>query len=805
MFIFGDVQMKNKAGKFKKLILFLLCLVPAAVSIFFLPEAGSEEYRDVYSSYAGSLELYYDDYLDGSYYTEFEIIDPGKPDSYKVGYGVPSGIKDKAVISEEKGVLHATGTGSAIVSFDGKIYSVTVKPAPISMFLMIGQSNMYGSEGSEARSVVNKNGTAYSTFGRSSTMTKDNAAQFVPSALSGNNSVVSYVGTKQLLKKSPVNSLTQAGEGKIGLDSAFASRWHSLTGDKVWLVNAAHTGKAIKKWVRGAKEYNEAVALFKAAQQVMKKEIAAGHYVLKDYGYFWFHGCSDRDNTASSYVQDFLSMHKGLKQDLMFDINSDGTADTLRFCNVIMPRAGKEGSVAYRTGKYKDSTDAKYPESFYDLEMRGQRVALYWLVNNPEFKDINLVCNIGDSWGTMPDGSDGVKEYFLSKYKNGRVDYVTQKPQKEKWRCPETPADVHDTVHYNQIGYNEIGVEAALNSAYTLGRIEKPQDVKTTVKFYDWTGYRQVSKIRASIYNDSQTLVVPVVSPVYESKNVSYGLSPNLSYSYYDLKASLGTEGGFLTSTGADENAAVKVVGKAEKQKGLIAFCWVGTVFGLQQKTENPYMPNKLSVIKGEGTSVKNSVHNNAVYRAAESITLKADRKWTFEWTGNICENTEKDNSFVMFSEGFNVRDSYGKEKKYIKFDYNAKDKTVSIIIGYGERKPIVCDVTKAVKDVTQAHTFRLYNQLLPDGTNVVKINVDKKFICEVPELNAVDFAFNYIGAKENEISNYKINRICVYEDCYCDILGHSYYVSKNKDHPEDKGRYTYRCTCGYFYRSDKK
>ena len=69
--------MKNKAGKFKKLILFLLCLVPAAVSIFFLPEAGSEEYKDVYSSYAGSLELYYDDYLDGSYYTVFEIIDPG--------------------------------------------------------------------------------------------------------------------------------------------------------------------------------------------------------------------------------------------------------------------------------------------------------------------------------------------------------------------------------------------------------------------------------------------------------------------------------------------------------------------------------------------------------------------------------------------------------------------------------------------------------------------------------------------------------------------------------------------------------
>ena len=798
--------MKNKGKKLKIFVLILLCVVSVAVVFAFVlsRQCDSLDFTQVYSQADSTLVMYYDDYLSEFDYDSATIIDPGEPYSYKVGYGVRANTKDKAVVTMENGALHATGTGTARVEFDGKVYDITVKPAPISMFLMIGQSNMYGSEGSKDRSVANENGTAYSTFGISDLLTQENAAQFVPSALSGEGSLVSSVGTKQLLSKSPLNSLTDSGDGKIGLDSAFADKWHKLTGDKVWLINAAHTGKAIKKWIKGASEYNEAVALFKAAQQVMQKEIAAGHYVLKDYGYFWFHGCSDRENTASGYIKDFLSMHENLKKDLAFDIDSDGVKDVLRFCNVLMPRAGKGDCVAYRTGTYKDTTTAEYAQSFYDLEMRGHRVALYWLVNNPELKDINLVCNIGDRWVYMPDGSDGVKEYFNSRYKNGKIDYVTQKPQKQDWYFPDSPSDVHDNVHYNQIGYNEIGFEAAQNAAYTLGRVSKPQNVKTKVTFYDWTGYREVKKVKASIYNDSSTLVVPVVYPVYESKSVGYGVSTNLSYEYYDLKSTLNTNGGSLSSVGADSNAVVSVAGTAQREKGKNAFYWVGTIDGLQNKQAEHYVSNTLSLTGNKNATVKNSVHNNAVYRTGESVNLKHNHEWMIEWSGNINEKTNEDFSFVMFSEAFEVNDPKNSPKKYICQTYDAENGTLEIGFSYGENKIAVCDVSKAVKDVAEVHTYRIYNRVSADGTNCVMINVDSKYIGAFEGLSGVDFIFNFLGAQEEEICNYKINHIKIFEDCYCDIFGHTFSVSKTKTDAEKKGKYTYKCVCGYLYRASK-
>ena len=260
---------------------------------------------------SGKITMYYDDYFSDFDYETVEILDEGVPVSFKVGYGVEAGTMDDAVVTLKNGIIHATGIGTARVLLDGDVYQITVEAAPISMFLLIGQSNMYGNEGNEGQSIANENGTAYSTFGVSTVMTVENAAEFVPSALTGDGALINVQGNTVNLRDNPVNRLTQAGNGKIGLDSGFAYKWHEMTGDKVWLVNAAHGSTDIQKWVRGAREYNQAVEIFQNAQQTMRNEIMAGHYILKNYGYLWCQGCSDRANTAQYYHDSFISMYEG--------------------------------------------------------------------------------------------------------------------------------------------------------------------------------------------------------------------------------------------------------------------------------------------------------------------------------------------------------------------------------------------------------------------------------------------------------------------------------------------------------------
>ncbi len=502
----------------------------------------------------------------------FEIVDAGKPTSFKVGYGVKSGTRDDAVLKIENGVIVASGIGEGVLKLTSdegeKLCRIKVEKAPISMFLLIGQSNMAGSDGKASRSVACENGQVYSSYGSSSYLTKNNAAQFVPSALEGEYAQKNTCGNSVYLSLNPVNTLTEDGEGKIGLDSALAYEWNRLTGDKVWVINAAHGGTPISQWVKDGTEYTQAVAMFSAAQKVMRAEIDAGHYELRNYGYFWLQGCSDDRSSAEKYYKSFLSMHNGLKNDLAYDIDGDGDKDSFEFCDIIMPRAGAEDRRGYRRGKYTDVATSRYYTTFLDLEMRGHRVAQYYLCNTPG-NDINLVCNIGDSWVYMPDSTHGVKTYFENKYPDGRVNYPVQTPQSESWYKPVTPEDVHDNIHYNQIGYNEIGFETALNAAYTHGRLEKP-DIPVSVTFYDWTGYRQVDTVNASIEPRASALVVPVVYPVYESKSVTYKLSDEkvMSYDFYDLTVDMGYGDGLtLTSVGAAEEKMVAISGIAVRQE----------------------------------------------------------------------------------------------------------------------------------------------------------------------------------------------------------------------------------------------
>lgn len=746
------------------------------------------------------IALRYDDY-----YTDFEnmeILDAGQAESYKVGFGVAEGTRDDCVIAAEDGALHAVGIGTARVVLDGTEYTVTVEAAPLSVFLLIGQSNMYGVEGNEKQSVANENGTVYSTVGEVPAITVENAPTFVPSALTGNGSEVNVLGTTENLENNPVNRLTQAGDGKIGLDAALGYRWNQLTGDKVWLINAAKDGATIEKWIKGGERYERAVSVFKAAQQVLKKEIAAGHYVLEDYGYFWCQGCSDRANTAEYYIESFLSMHEDLKKDTACDVDGDKDNESLGFCNIIMPRRGKDDCTSYRNGVNTDTTDKSYFESFQDLEMNGPRVAQYWLCNNPDYEEINLVCNIGDSWVYLPDGSDGVEEYFNSKYENGRVDYPVQVKQSEKWYTPKTPAAVHDSIHYNQIGYNEVGFEAAENAAILLSRTEKPEK-ETEVTFYDWTGYKEVSGIDALSSAESGTLVVPVVYPVYESKNVTYSLSDNLEYKYYDLTAEYGSSGGELTSAGADINKTVTVNGTPAYEKGEGAYYYKGTSTGLESVSEGIYTENALTVLSGESgeAQIKNGVHNGVIYRFSNDVNLLHSKPWLVEWTGKAEGTKKQDHSIILLSESIERKNYSMDEMKYFWHRYTSSSGKFYMTLGKSKRigDGAATENISLGLNPYETHTYRVWNEVGSDGSNTIYLSVDGVLYGKYTSEKGKDLAFRYIGAKTYELSGYSLDSLRIIGSYNCESMGHALVTSEKKPTCTAKGSKATECIfCGY-------
>ena len=502
-----------------------------------------------------SMSLRYDDHLDMSGKT-VEIIDAGTPTSYQVGYGVEeNAVLDTAVVTLEGDTLVATGIGTATVKVDGETYEITVTAAPISLLLLIGQSNMRGSEGNAAQSIVCPEGMVYATYGDdrgadNTAMTVSNATHYAPSALTGRYSNINVAGTTDCLNGYPVYSLTEAGAGKIGPDSGFAYEWVQQTGEKVWIVNAAHGGTNITAWQPGTTEYEECQALFTACQETLRKEIAAGHFTLSHMAYFWCQGCTNRTNTAQWYVEKYLTMHEGLLSELSFDHDSNPeTANkAFEFGGIIPVRVGST-TACYRDGTYSISNPYAYHESFVDLRFSGPRVAQYWMINNPELTDIWGVCNIGEDWVWMPDGTNGVTDYFQAHYPGGTVDYTTQVQQSASFYTPTTPNAVHDSIHYNQIGYNEIGRESVRNALIMLGEIAAP-DVETTVELLSWDGYTPVEQITASTAGNSGTLVVPKVYPIWKSKDITYEQSEGLTWDYYDLLAADVQTEGTLTAGG---------------------------------------------------------------------------------------------------------------------------------------------------------------------------------------------------------------------------------------------------------------
>ena len=596
----------------KRLISLLLCLCLMFSSAVIYSIAADD---------AMTLK-YYDDRMDVSG-RSVEILDAGKPISYKVGYGVEDGTRDSAVITLENDTLIATGVGSARLSLDGKEYNISIEPAPISLFLLMGQSNMEGTDGNVDQSIANEDGQVYSTYGPWEDIGRGNAGQYVPTALQGEGSRINLDGDTERLEDHPVDKLTENGSGKMGIDSAIAYEWNKLTGKKVWVVNTAANGSSQFDWLENNMHFNRTDGVLDAVYTTLAKEIAAGHYTFDRMGYFWCQGCTDSAVTAEEYATNFLKMDESIKKHFSFDHDLDEStpAKNFEFSNILMVRAATDyGGAGYREGKYQDTTELIEAITFRDLQMTGPRAAMYWLGNNPDYPYINVVSNITEKWVYMPDGTNGVKDYFEANYEDGRVDYPTQTPQTDQWRTPETPLDVHPFVHYSQLGYNEIGRDAMRNTCYLLGEAEIPK-YEASVKLLSWDGFNSYGdEISPDLCSES--LAVPVASPLFLSKNITVEVPEDSQYSYYDLT---GIYGGEIKVSLEDITLNVNL-----KDKQAVKYNWTVSDNELTSVTENGESSNVL--VNTDNLPAVDGVFSGTRYSMERKVVLRHDLPWSVEW-----------------------------------------------------------------------------------------------------------------------------------------------------------------------------
>ena len=452
----------------------------------------------------GTVELKYDDY-----YTFDKAV--AYVESLNItSTSVVTGEKDKSVLKHIEGnTFAASAIGEAKVIFtDGTSTKVTVTAAPINLLLVYGQSNGEGHVGSSATSIRNERGQVYSTYAPSAPYFSDVLIKkgFETEGVSIYNADIftaeSLTSTKNKVNAElnyPLDSLCVGGIGKGGMDSAIAYKWNKETGEKVWIVNAAHSGTSINAWQPGNSvtdnEYHQAVKVTNSVQNTLKAEIAAGHYTLSHMGYYWLQGCSDKGSTPESYTTRYTAMHEGFMRDLAFDHDSNpATPDkTIEFGGIVLVRTSYENN------------------SPRDFEMNGPRVSQYYMGNTAagSLANVYLISNVGDVFKS----NAAVKSYFAEKY--GTEANFKKESGNVTYKMPTTVNEVHPDIHYRQPGYTELGLDAAENTLRVLGYTASVKTPKIT--FLGADGNPVDVSAGFTLKSGEKIVLVPTVSPAAAS------------------------------------------------------------------------------------------------------------------------------------------------------------------------------------------------------------------------------------------------------------------------------------------------
>lgn len=513
----------------KKLLITLLAVL--FVGGFVLAFAGGAQAQQE------AIELLYDDrkeltgLLGVDSVTQVSITDQVVL-SKKVGTDTP----DDNVLVYEDGILYAVGVGSAKLTVDGITYPVTVSPAPISLFLIAGHSVAIGEQGDAAQSVAIEAGQAYSshrywTFENVTEEGRD--LVIVPSEVTQTTGL-GYNAENRL---SGIDAFAPGGGGTIGEGSGLAWRWNQLTGEKVWVINAARGGSCLNHWIPDAEGpvpgssnrfygyfkylYNSARDAYQNAQFILKNEIAAGHYTLSHMAMIYHNGANFsafEDWNYEKLEEYYDLMWTSFKSDLSADMDGDGQVETLESMG-LAPHWFSNGSLSMATDKsvtYYMGTNAAYPDVYVALDHTR------WYRTEEDLQ------NFPDILYTTQSKPVVKPESLLSTKNGGTSD--------NSFFC------YNDQGHLSQVAYNSQGVHLAeamnanLNNAVAQSQGEFMD--------YNFTKLPEQYTIAAG----ESIFAVPVATPLW-SNDITLSVTGNIKLEYPGKVIALQPGTGTLTMT----------------------------------------------------------------------------------------------------------------------------------------------------------------------------------------------------------------------------------------------------------------
>lgn len=167
----------------------------------------------------------------------------------------------------------------------------TVEPAPLDVFLFIGQSNAANWAGSNNlyADPIPARGSSY---------------YFGTPAHQANQNLGVDISDYNMLSMT-----TGSGDSRVGgIDGPFAAEYYTLTGHKSYIINGAIGGTSITTWTPGSTSYEYAAELFDAAWNA----IDLTHFVPCIASYVWIQGEADYRMESETYANYFLTMHETL-------------------------------------------------------------------------------------------------------------------------------------------------------------------------------------------------------------------------------------------------------------------------------------------------------------------------------------------------------------------------------------------------------------------------------------------------------------------------------------------------------------
>nr|WP_315020905.1 sialate O-acetylesterase [uncultured Aminipila sp.] len=182
-------------------------------------------------------------------------------------------------------IVGVSDDGAVITATDGKnkeelVITRTVR-APLSIYLITGQSNASYYYAEPELATVTKPGTAYHY-----------------SELAGGVEIC------------PMNN--EDGTMKRGnLEASLSKTLYDLTGEKVLMVNAGVSGRKMETFVPlGGESYQYISKVWQIIQRYINDEEFLSHYEPRLRSYIWAQGESDNDTDIGVYKSDYMKLHQ---------------------------------------------------------------------------------------------------------------------------------------------------------------------------------------------------------------------------------------------------------------------------------------------------------------------------------------------------------------------------------------------------------------------------------------------------------------------------------------------------------------